>query len=138
MRYLTAAAFVAVVVCLAGCGGSDPAAQASNEIDKLCAACDVFVADIEGAKTGKEAAAAINKFGATAQAIGQTMQKIVKENPDMDKEQLKAKQDKVGTAMQKAVGAMGSLMIKFGADPDVQKAMMSTQKAMTSSMGIGK
>jgi len=139
MKAVSILAAVAIAVSLCGCGGkSDPYAQTSAEIDNLCAACDVFVSDVGKAKTGKEAAAAFDKFGKTSTAVAERMKKIAEENPNMDQGKLKPQQEKAAEAMKKMMQTMMSLMMKFPGDPDVQKAVMNMQKNAPGAMGMGK
>jgi len=116
---------LACAVLLSGCGGGGKYDDVKKVNEEFATGVESFVADIEKASSGKEAAKAIDGFTDVMERLAPKMKKLEEKYPEL-KDAMKRSEE----AGQKMMGAMMKLM-QYASDPDVQAAQKRMEEAMS-------
>ena len=119
------------VACGGGQSGHKDVKKVIAKMNQAIAALEV---DLKAVKSADDAAAAFTKFNKTTKGLKPEMDKLQKKYPKLGKKgaklpaDLQAESDKLEKAGKKMAMAMIGVMMKYGKDPKVMKAMKEMGK----------
>ncbi|MBP7828317.1 MAG: hypothetical protein KA248_00215 [Kiritimatiellae bacterium] len=133
MKFIRCLCLLAVVASLASCSGgkyADAKAAMNDQISFM----DDFVSQVEKAGSGKEVAAAVNRYSERMSAMMEKSEKLKEKYKGEDLEnapELKEEMEKVKAAAMKFAQAFMKIGTQYGDDPEVQAAMAKWRENMT-------
>ena len=120
------------VLCLVSCSGGKYA-DAKSAMNDQASAMDDFVSKVEKAGSGKDVAAAVDRYSEHTARMIEQGKKMKEKYKGMDLEnapELKAEMEKVKQSAMKFAQAFMKISTQYGSDPDVQAALAKWRETM--------